>query len=151
MIYWTPFKSKFSFYSAVIAETNFLLICVTMFSFVDNNETILRYIGWGNISMIITSLSCSWVCTLMQQIRSYRRLAQLALKKTKDNVYEGNNTPEIEADNNNNVSIDKLKMKESSKGQQNILQNQMSENPDEIIKAAKDREISDFPLNDQKI
>jgi len=136
MIYWKPFKSKFSLYSAVIAETNFLVICVTMFSFTNNNDIILRCIGWGEISMILASLTCSWACTLIQQVKSYKRLVQIASKKANKVVNAEKNISEITQEN--------INQNDHLRSQENITNNKMLRNSDEVFRKsfAQERKIS---------
>jgi len=82
MFYWKPFKSKYNLYTALGSELMFGAITFMLLGFVTPmNDKLGSTIGWIMNSMVIISLSGSWVFVILQQIRNMRHIAKLKEKK----------------------------------------------------------------------
>jgi len=110
MWYWKPFKSKFSFYSAIISELNFLVINLIMLAFLSTDEKKLPIIGWVVISMILTSLGASWVNVLLQQLRAFMRRKEISEIKQLEKINVQESVNKIEEKKSEAVFIDSRKI-----------------------------------------
>jgi len=150
MWYWKPFKSKYSFYSAIISEMNFLSVNLLMFTFLSADEKKLSIVGWIVISIILISLGASWVNVLLHQLRALKRRKEISERKRLEKM-------------NVQVSIDKLEPKKSNKilndsrkgliGDLKITEKiescQSDENHNELIKN-KDKKIKEEQIKQKR-
>ena len=70
------------FYSAFYSEFVFAVATAMMFGISQPISSFASSImGWTMIGMIGSFLSCSWICVIIQQIRNWRRNAELKAQK----------------------------------------------------------------------
>jgi len=86
MIYWKPFKSKFSLYSSVFSELTFSGVTVSMFGFLQlRSDYVNSVVGWIMVSGTMSSMLGSWGCVGIQQWKLYQLKKKLeAAKKLKE-------------------------------------------------------------------
>ncbi len=74
MVYWKPFRSKYTLYSAMGSETMFAGCTLIMYSFIGELPAPKAYLlGWLEVALIVASMATSWICVVAQQLRIYRR------------------------------------------------------------------------------
>ena len=84
MWYFKPFKSKFSLYSSIIAESSFFIITFMLFFVIKpRSDSINSLISWTGIVIIIASLIISWILVGIQQFQTWRAKKQPKVNKIK--------------------------------------------------------------------
>jgi len=144
MIYWKPFKNKFSLYSAVCSELFFSIFTFMLYFFtVPQSDYFNLTMGWVTISTIMTSMLTSWICIGIQQVRHWRFLANLKLQKLltkakqpKINENSKNKNGEAEV-TNNNTKIDEIPEISANKTEEFVNQIEMNKTDEQLENKAQ--------------
>jgi len=125
MIYWKPFKNKFSLYSAASSETFFAVFTTFLYGLTsEHSDSVNSIMGWIMISTIGGALLTSWICIVLQQVRAWKfhkaiqekkeaikRLEEERIQKEKsvnsDIPYNGNKETRNETEKMESVEFEK--------------------------------------------
>jgi len=146
MIYWKPFKNKFSLYSAASSELFFAFFTTLLYTFkIPQSDYASMILGWTLISTVLVSLVTSWVCVILQQVQTWQRILKLKEEKAKGLILNNNVSKTVfEANDKSSHTIHQSKFKtqisDNYLGTSNFesnspskLKNRISENADSSV------------------
>jgi len=128
IIYWKPFKNKFSLYCAVSSELFFVIFTLMLFTFIaPQSDYINMVMGWVMISTVITSMLASWVFVALQQIRHWKFITNLRAQQEIEKNNASNND-DIKTNNDDRPEVSKENIDEKTyESQENIINNKPEE------------------------